>query len=43
VLINRAVFIERVVLRSAPQKLKNVTAQARWPTLPITPQNIFQA
>jgi hypothetical protein len=41
--MKRAVFVGRVVLRSAPQKLENVTVQPRWTTLPITPQNIIQA
>ena len=35
-------FVGRVISRSAPQKLENVTAQPRWTTLPITPQNILQ-
>jgi hypothetical protein len=41
--IKSAVFVGRVVSRSAPQKLENVTAQPRWTTLPIIPQNILQA
>ena len=41
--IKRAVFVGRVVSRSATQKLENVTAQPRWTTLPINPQNILQA
>jgi hypothetical protein len=41
--IKSAVFVGRVVSRSAPQKLENVTVQPRWITLPIIPQNILQA
>jgi hypothetical protein len=40
--IKRAVFVGRVVSRSASQKLENITEQPRWTTLPITPENILQ-
>jgi hypothetical protein len=42
-LIKRAVFVERVVSRSASQKVKNVTVQPKWTTLLITPHNILHA